>query len=165
MTLDFSKLPEIWQWILAVAAIVSALLVLGGAVRIGWKALTALTKLVAAAPALMDLPQFMKTTAYTLAEQDTKIEEIHHEVQFNNGSSVKDAVTRVEAAVTVLSDTVGANTTKLTSSLANQRRIERGVKGLYTRVDANEKAATEDRANIAATQKELEDTRPRNQKE
>lgn len=153
MTLDYSKLPEFWQWVLLVGAILTALAILYGFGRRLWKALGVIARLTAAAPALMDLPQFMITTAHTLAAQDRQIEEIHHEVQFNNGSSVKDAVTRVESVLT-------QNTKKLTTQLAAQRRIEKGVKGLYTRVDANEKAATVDRASIAAAQKELEDTRP-----
>lgn len=57
--------------------------------------------------ALERLPDFMdKTTATlrkqdeSLAAQDVKIEEIHHEVNFNNGSSVKDAIIRVEGVMT-----------------------------------------------------------------
>lgn len=36
----------------------------------------------------------------TLEEQSVVLETIRHEVEFNNGSSVKDAVTRVEKALT-----------------------------------------------------------------
>lgn len=66
----------------------------------GWPALkrsvAAMSKFVQVVDSIADLPQFMTTTSATLAEQDVKIAEIHHEVHFNNGSSVKDAVTRVE---------------------------------------------------------------------
>lgn len=49
-----------------------------------------------------------------------KVDQIHHEVHFNNGSSVKDAVMRVEV----------------------------GVKGLHKRVDAIDRAAKEVRADL-----------------
>lgn len=151
--LDYAHLPPFWQWVLLIGAILTALAILYGFGRRLWKALGVIARLTAAAPALMDLPQFMITTAHTLADQDEKIKEIHHEVQFNNGSSVKDAVTRVETVLT-------ENTKKLSTQIAAQRRIEKGVKGLYDRVDQNEADAAVDRKNIAAAQKELEDTRP-----
>ena len=47
----------------------------------------------------------------TTAAQDTKIAEIHHEVQYNNGSSVKDAIKRVEpnlTAATSVTEEIGA---------------------------------------------------------
>jgi uncharacterized coiled-coil protein SlyX len=49
--------------------------------------------------ALADLPAFIERTDHTLDEQNVKIGEIHHEVQYNNGSSVKDAIARVEEGV------------------------------------------------------------------
>lgn len=49
-----------------------------------------------------------------------KVDEIHHEVHFNNGSSVKDAVIRIEV----------------------------GVKGLHKRVDAIDLTAREVRADL-----------------
>lgn len=42
--------------------------------------------------ALVSLPEYMKETS-------AKLESIHHEVNYNNGSSVKDAITRIEAGV------------------------------------------------------------------
>lgn len=49
--------------------------------------------------ALTDQAEFRIRTTATLAAQDLKIEEIHHEVHFNNGSSVKDAIERIEEII------------------------------------------------------------------
>ena len=49
--------------------------------------------------AVQGLPDFIDRTDRTLAAQNKQIADIHHEVHFNNGSSVKDAVTRVEQKV------------------------------------------------------------------
>ena len=68
------------------------------------------------------LPAFIERT-------DARIGEIHHEVHFNNGSSVKDSAIRTELAVRELRETAG--------------RLEVGVAGLYTRVE--ELAAVDDR--------------------
>ena len=88
----------------------------------GWPTIR---KFVAFIDALFSLPAFIARTDITLQAQDVKIEQIHHEVNYNNGSSVKDAVARVEL----------------------------GVKGLYDRVDAADRADAEIR-------EELENTRP-----
>lgn len=72
--------------------------------------------------AVRGLPAFIERT-------DERISEIHHEVHFNNGSSVKDAAIRTELAVGELADTAA--------------RLEVGVAGLYERVD--ELAAVDDR--------------------
>ena len=53
-------------------------------------------KFVAFIDALFSLPAFIARTDETLTEQNVKIQQIHHEVNYNNGSSVKDAVARVE---------------------------------------------------------------------
>jgi hypothetical protein len=42
--------------------------------------------------ALVNLPKYMDDTS-------EKLESIHHEVNYNNGSSVKDAITRIESGV------------------------------------------------------------------
>jgi hypothetical protein len=44
-----------------------------------------------------------------LDHQDGVLETIRHEVEFNNGTSVKDAVTRTEAATKELSDKLDAH--------------------------------------------------------
>lgn len=60
------------------------------------------------------LPAFIERT-------DARIGEIHHEVHFNNGTSVKDAAIRTEKAVADLNETAA--------------RLEAGVAGLYTKVE------------------------------
>jgi hypothetical protein len=89
-------------------------------------------KLVAFLDALFSLPAFIARTDHTLRQQDVKIDAIHHEVNFNTGTSVKDAVIRAENAI---------------------ERVELGVKGLYTRADASDLADRELR-------EDLENTRP-----
>jgi hypothetical protein len=49
--------------------------------------------------AVQDLPAFIKRTDRTLAAQDLKIEDVHHETQNNDGSSIKDSQDRTEALV------------------------------------------------------------------
>lgn len=57
---------------------------------------------------LQSLPAFMERTDQELKSQTEKISEIHHEVNYNNGGSVKDAVSRLDANVTELIERVGA---------------------------------------------------------
>ncbi|RJT88134.1 hypothetical protein D6T64_12165 [Cryobacterium melibiosiphilum] len=104
---------EVAVWLFAAFIVVSLLIKV-------WPFLSKLVALGNALPSLTALPAFMARTDETLAAQtktmaahDLKISEIHHEVNYNNGSSVKDAVERVEL----------------------------GVKGLYDRVDASDAAA------------------------
>jgi hypothetical protein len=87
---DWAQPLIVWGSILAVIG------VLFGFVRKIWPAVKKMVKLT---DSLDNLPQFMITTAATLEQQDVKIEQIHHEVNYNNGSSVKDAVKRVEIGV------------------------------------------------------------------
>ena len=58
-----------------------------------------LKKVIAFVEALGKLPFFMAETNTTMAQQSKALAEIHHEVNYNNGSSVKDAITRVELGV------------------------------------------------------------------
>jgi len=83
--------------LLQVAIVILALWVV---VRLLVKFFPWLKKALKLIDALGQLPAFIDRT-------DARIAEIHHEVNYNNGSSVKDAVSRVEI----------------------------GVKGLYERVD------------------------------
>lgn len=159
-SLEFTGLPVPLQWVVGATLLLVFLGALFVLVRRAWRALSVVIRIGDALPALVKLPAFMDRTDATLEAQNAKIDEIHHEVNYNNGSSVKDAIARVETTTSTLAKTVRGNTTKLTTMQRNQGRIEKGVKGLYDRVDANEKTAAEDRANIAAAQKELEDTRP-----
>ena len=49
--------------------------------------------------ALVKLPGFIAKTDKFMDETAKSVKDIHHEVQFNNGSSVKDAVQRIENKV------------------------------------------------------------------
>lgn len=130
MNLSYNDLPDWAQWLVGLAVIIAAVLAVFGFVKKVWPVLS---KFVVTVNALSDLPQFMITTAKTLADQDVKIEQIHHEVNYNNGSSVKDAVKRVEA----------------------------GVKGIYVRLDTQDlrfDSADQDRLEL---REDLEQTKPR----
>ena len=171
MTLDYSKLPEVWQWILLVAAIIAAITVIWVFVRKAWPAFVGLVKasfkFVTVVNSLADLPQFMITTAQSLHDQDETLERhsetlemITHEIHENSGKTLKDAIVRIEGKADSQSKTLTTNTLRL-------GRIEKGVKGLYDRADKSDAtvatmqlAADVDRANIAAAQNELETTRP-----
>jgi hypothetical protein len=109
-----------------------------------------LTKFVSFVNAGADLPQFMITTAATLHQQDEKLADIHHEMWPNNGSSMKDAIKRVED-----------NQATALVELSRIPAIEEGVAGLYERVDTLDVDAKKDRANIEANRQEIENTRPR----
>ena len=56
-------------------------------------------RFIAFIDALLSLPAFIARTDETLEVHTAKIAEIHHEVNYNNGSSVKDAVARVEIGI------------------------------------------------------------------
>lgn len=82
-----------------------------------------LRKLMALTEALGKLPTFMAATTETLASQNVKIDVVHHELSYNNETSVKDAL----------------------------RRVELGVKGLYDRADAADKSDAEIREELERT--------------
>lgn len=121
---DFSNLPGWLQTVLAITAIAGALIAIGAFIRKTWPVVIQFVQTVIS---LQTLPDFMDQTTETLAGQNVKIAEIHHEVQFNNGSSVKDAVTRVEKSQKV--------------ALVNQQRLEDGIKGLYNRTEVLEQTS------------------------
>ncbi len=50
-----------------------------------------------------------RTQGETLAHQSEQLAVIKHEVEFNNGSSVKDAVVRTEKATKALTEKLGAH--------------------------------------------------------
>lgn len=120
MTLSYTDLPSWAQWIVVLVIIIGAILTIIGFARKVWPLIA---RIVHTLDDLDNLPQFMITTAATLAEQDVKIAEIHHEVQFNNGSSVKDAISRVEI----------------------------GVKGIYGRLDSADQDRAELREDLEQT--------------
>ncbi len=118
---DFSHAPAWLQWVLTVAAVAGAVGIIFGFIKKLWPALVRfaamLSRFVSTVNALAELPQFIidsgtwrTETQTTLTEQNKTLEDIRHEVQYNNGSSVKDAIARVE----------------------------KGVAGLYVRADATD---------------------------
>ena len=123
-SLDFANLPGWLQLVTALTAILAAAVGVIAFVRKTWPVVVSFVKTVIS---LQTLPEFMEKTSATLARQDKQLADIHHEVQFNNGSSVKDAITRVEATTT---------------------RLEEGVAGLYTRMNAADEADKRLRADL-----------------
>lgn len=140
-SLNFGDAPAWLQWILAVAAVLAFI---GGGIRAIPPAWRFVTRFVSTVNELAELPgelaelrKFRSDTGVTLAEQnatlakqDQKIAEIHHEVHFNNGSSVKDATAR----------------------------IEKGVKGLYDEIDALKDADADMRRDFENTQPKPKET-------
>lgn len=61
-----------------------------------WKIWPLISKAVRSIDALGTLEQHMIKTNAKLKEMDTRLAEIHHETHKNDGSSIKDAVTRIE---------------------------------------------------------------------
>jgi predicted PurR-regulated permease PerM len=120
MKIDYSALPVWLQSVLVFGAIAVAVVAIIALFVKVWGMVTVFVETV---KSLNDLPQFMVTTAATLEAQDVKIEEIHHEVKYNNGSSVKDAV----------------------------RRVEIGVKGIYGRLDSADKDRSDLRHDLEQT--------------
>lgn len=84
---DWTFLAQINLW--QVAVVIVALYILGRLLVKFWPWLKRVTALV---DALGQLPAFITRT-------DEAVEDIRHEVKYNNGSSVKDAIGRVEEGV------------------------------------------------------------------
>lgn len=61
-----------------------------------WKIWPLISKAVRSIDALGTLEQHMLETKAKLREMDDRLGEIHHETHKNDGSSIKDAVTRIE---------------------------------------------------------------------
>lgn len=85
-----------WQSVATIAVIIIALFVLTSMAMRFWPWLK---KIIALVDSLGQLPAFIIRT-------DAAIADIHHEVKYNNGSSVKDAIARVELGVRSLHDIV-----------------------------------------------------------
>lgn len=85
---DTSALQLVF-WVVAIVALVAFIVKL-------WPALS---QFVAIMNAVTGLPQFIERT-------DTRIDEIHHEVHYNDGTSAKDAIKRVEEGVAGLYEKV-----------------------------------------------------------
>jgi hypothetical protein len=108
---DFTWLAEISLW--QVAVVIVAIYII---FRLLIKFWPWLRKVMALTQALVDLPGFIVRTDKTLDEQNKKIDEIHHEVHFNDGSSMKDAVVLVQKEVALLSKPVAARRSKPTNT-------------------------------------------------
>lgn len=85
---DTSALQLVF-WIVAIGALIAVLVKL-------WPALT---QFVTIMNAVTGLPEF-------IARTNTSVDEIHHEVHYNDGTSAKDAIKRVEDGVAGLYDKV-----------------------------------------------------------
>jgi len=102
-SLNFGEAWPWLQWIIAAMAIIGFI---GGAIRVIPSAWRVVSRMVTTINALSDLPdelklqaEFRDETKTRFDEQDKQISEIHHEVHYNNGSSVKDATKRIETGV------------------------------------------------------------------
>ena len=122
--ISFANAPGWLQWVVIGVVIIGAIATVIGFTTKAW---SLLTKFVAKTVALDDLPQFIKDsedwrreTQVTLSSQDRALAAIKHEVEYNNGSSVKDAIKRVEGT---------------------SERLEEGIAGLYDRVNASDVTA------------------------
>jgi hypothetical protein len=150
-SLNFGDAPVWLQWVIMILAVTAFI---AGAIRAIPPAWRFVTRFVTTVNELADLPtelgelrKFRSDTSVTLAQQNTtlatqnqKIAEIHHEVHFNNGSSVKDATVRTEEAV---------------------ERVEMGVKGLYGEVDGVKAQLVELHETDADMRRDFENTHPR----
>lgn len=105
---EWAESVNLLELILILSAISAAVSGVVLFVRKGWPWLKSFAKAILNTADLIDsvkgLPAFIERTDATLEAQDTKIAEIHHEVHYNNGSSVKDAVDRVERGVKAVYD-------------------------------------------------------------
>ncbi|CAH0258015.1 hypothetical protein [Microbacterium sp. Bi128] len=110
---------NLWDAVLFVAGVIAAGVGSWAFARKAWPALRAFARAVLALSQVIEslrgLPAFIARTDATLAAQDARIGEIHHELHPNSGTSMNDAL----------------------------RRVEEGVAGLYTAVD--DLAAVDDR--------------------
>lgn len=127
-SLNFDAAPVWLQWVIAVVVIVGFIAGCLKGIPPAWRFLTGFVTTVNALnelpKELKELRAFRKDTTETLDDQNTKIDEIHHEVHFNDGSSVKDATFRIEL----------------------------GVKGLYDQVDELKQADADLRSDLDKTQ-------------
>jgi len=98
--------------LLQVAVVVCALWVI-------WRLLVKfwpfLRKLMATVDAIQQIPAMSQ-----------QIKDIHHEVHFNNGSSVKDAVTRMEQSIVILNAVHGIESPVGPVIVADRSTLEKG---------------------------------------
>lgn len=120
-------------WVVAIFALI------GLTVKL-WPAIRHTVEVVEAFRKLPEFVETVKTTRDSLDDAKKQISEIHHEVHYNNGTSVKDAT----------------------------RRIEMGVKGLYEKIESTEETLVshiEDADEWKDRLARLEDTQPNPNKE
>lgn len=101
--IEWAETVNLWGILLILSAIASTIVCVVLFVKKGWPWLKAFAKAIIKTSQVIDavqeLPEFIARTDKTLETQNERIGEIHHEVHYNNGSSVKDAVRRVENGV------------------------------------------------------------------
>jgi hypothetical protein len=98
--------------------------------------------------AVQGLPDFIERTDSTLQAQNLQIADIHHEVHYNNGTSVKDGVQRVETGLAA----VHAEVATVALELA-QAKEALTLSDARTRQDLEERRAVEDTRNEDGTPK------------
>jgi len=95
-SIDYSNAPAWLQWVLAAAGLLALVVGVIQFIRKGWPVLS---RFVATINALSDLPEYITESKRVLDEQNDSLAAIKHEVEYNNGSSVKDAIARVETVL------------------------------------------------------------------
>ena len=120
-------MPDLdWTWLASINLLQVAIVIV--AIWVTFRLLIRfwpwLKRAIALFDALGQLPEFITRT-------DKAIDGIHHETHHNGGSSLKDAQVRTEEAV---------------------ERIELGIKGLYDRADAADRADEQLRHELEKTQ-------------
>lgn len=131
---------SVWDFVLLAAGVLGAIVFVK---RKGWRAVIAFARAILATAEVIDnvreLPAFIARTDELHKNLAEKVDGIHHETHTNKGSSIKDALSRVEETT---------------------ERLEIGVRGLYDKV--GELAAEDARLAAADEQirKDMEDTQP-----
>lgn len=116
-----------------VLVIVGVSLVIGFIAK-GWPKIHAGIRLI---DALGDLPD-------RLDNIEQKIGEIHHEVNYNNGSSVKDAVTRMETEQTRQAEVQEQQGDMLAAALLSDEQLATAIDDLTTWRDDHEETLTKE---------------------
>lgn len=97
---EFMKHVSLWD---AFLWLVFAIGVVWFIKKRGWRWLISFARAILATAEVIDnvkdLPEFIKRTDEWREQQTKQIADIHHEVHYNDGSSVKDGVRRIEKAV------------------------------------------------------------------
>ena len=131
-------MPDLdWTWLAGINLLQVAIVIVALWVifRLLLRFWPTLKKTITLFDALEQLPAFITRT-------DEAVTDIHHETHRNDGSSLKDGLVRMEDAV---------------------ERIELGMKGLYDRADAADRAAEQLRYELEKTQTPAQIERLRNE--